>query len=134
MPTPLSLACRQARLTATRDFIDVGGGSLLFYTGSPAAKPTDPTSETLLGTVPLAVPSGSIGASGDIAVLTIAPVFATAIETGIVGWIRVARGSGVGVADLTVVEAPATGPAVMSAVQVYAGGQLQLASCVLTES
>lgn len=133
MSVLLSLVARQARLTALRDVIDAGGGKMRFYTGSAPATPETASAETLLATVPLAAPSGSIGASGAVATLTLTPAAALAGVAGIVGWVRVANGAGNGVMDLSVGLAGSGLPVIMSDVQVYAGGEVQVVSCVIAE-
>jgi len=135
MTTPLSLEARQLRLTALRDLIDSGGGKLKLYTGTAVpATPDTAATDTLLGTIALAVPSGAIGAASGTATLTLTTPQATnASNTGIVGWVRFCKGSGAGVMDLPVVKSPATGPVVLSDTQVYAGGEIQLLSCLITE-
>lgn len=134
MTVPLSLAARQARLTALRDFIDTGGALLRFYTGTNPAKPEDATSETLLGTVALATPSGAISNSGTTATYTVSVPRVNACDaSGVVGWVRFCKGDGTGALDVAVVEAPTSGSVVLSDTQVYAGGELQLISCVISE-
>lgn len=138
---PLCLGARMARLTATRDYIDSGGGEFWFYTGSPPSGPASGTSETLLAVVALDTVSGAITFTGDLAIYTISvPRVGSASVTGIVGWVRVVDGAGDGVMDLLAGMAdPVTGivpagvVAVLSATQIYAGGEVQLVSCVITE-
>ena len=134
MTVPLSLAARQARLTALRDFIDSGGALLRFYSGTAPAKPEDATAQTLLGTIALASPCGAIGASAATATLSVSVPRVNACDvSGVVGWVRFCKGDGTGVLDVAVVEAPAGGAVVLSDTQVYAGGELQLISCVISE-
>ncbi len=139
MTTPLSLNARKARLQGLRDHLDAAGPARMdFYTGTslPATPEADPAStDTLLGSVALDTPvSGAIGASGSLATYTVAvPRTGTAVGTGVVGWVRLRNGAGQGVLDSLVVKAPATGPVVLSDTQVYAGGELQLVACVLSE-
>ena len=139
MSTPLSLVARQARLLALRDLIDVGGAGMRFYTGEAVpATPETATEETLLGTVTLATPSGSIGNSGAVATLALTvPRVNAAIATGSIGWVRFVDGAGAGVMDLKVGKVGVTydppRPVLVSDVLVYAGGELQLLSCVISE-
>lgn len=137
MTTPLSLAARQARLGALRDAIDAspGPGAMLLYSGSPPATPDDALSaQVLLGSVALALPSGSIAASAGLATYTLSvPRTGTASATGVVGWVRFVSQSGAVMFDCPVVEAPTTGPVQLSDTQLYAGGEVQLLSCVLSE-
>jgi hypothetical protein len=135
MTTPLCLGARQARLTGLRDYIDTGGGSMWFCTGSTLpATPDDAITDTVLGAIPLDSPSGSVSSSGTLATYTLTvPRTALVVATGIVGWVRFCRGDGTGVLDVPVVKAPLIGPVILSDTQVYAGGELQLLSCVITE-
>lgn len=142
MSTPLSLSMRQARLLATRDHLDVGGGELWFYTlPDPLTIPATPetaTTETLLGVIPLAGPSGAIGASGTVATLTLTvPRAAPAGVTGLIGFVRLMDGAGNSHLDLLVGKSGVTydppRPVLVSDLQVYSGGELQLLSCVISE-
>lgn len=142
MSTPLSLAARQARLLALRDLLDVGGGELWFYTlPDPLTIPATPettTTETLLGTIALAGPSGAIGASGQVATLTLTvPRVNPTVATGLIGFVRLVDGAGDSHLDLLVGESGVTydppRPVLVSDLQVYAGGELQLISCVISE-
>ena len=139
MSTPLSLAARQARLLALRDLMDVGGAGMQFYTGDAVPdSPETATPETLLGTVTLAIPSGAISSSGATATLAMTvPRTNAAIATGSIGWVRFVDGAGAGVMDLKVGKVGVTydspRPVLVSDVLVYAGGDLQLLSCVISE-
>ena len=142
MTTPLSLAARQARVLALRDLLDVGGAKLRFYTLADAtplpATPETATTETLLGVMALAAPSGSIGAVGNVARLTMTvPRTTTALDTALVGMVRFVDGAGASHMDLRVgkvgeVYTPARS-VLLSDLQVYTGGELQLISCVISE-
>ena len=140
MSTPLSLAARQARLLALRDLVDVGGATLWFYTlaGDMPPTPETSTSETLLGVITLATPSGAIGASDNTATWTLSvPRIASASVTGVVGFVRLVDGAGDSTLDLRVGQIGETydppRAVLLSDLQVYAGGELQLLSCVIAE-
>lgn len=134
MTTPLSLIARKAELTGLRNALDAGGGEALFYTNSPPATPDTATAETLLGTIALATTSGVIGASGALATLTLTvPQVAPAAATGVIGFVRLADGVGNGFMDLPVGLAGSGLPVIVNATQVYAGGELQLVSCVIAK-
>ena len=139
MSTPLSLLARQARLLALRDLMDVGGAGMQFYTGDAVPDtPETATTETLLGTVTLATPSGAISSIGATATLALTvPRTNAAIATGSIGWVRFIDGAGAGVMDLQVgkvgVQYTPPRPVLVSDLQVYAGGELQLISCVISE-
>ena len=134
--TALSLLVRKSRLTAVRDAIDASaGGSLLFYEGADVpASPETTATDTLLGDLPLASPCGTIGDSGGLGTLTLTvPRVASAIATGTIGWVRFVDGAGVGILDRVAVAVGTAGPVVVSDLQVYAGGEIQLISCVISE-
>jgi hypothetical protein len=134
MTTPLSLIARQAELTGLRNALDIGGGKMAFYTNAPPATPDTATAETLLGTIPLATLSGTVGAAGALATLTLAvPQVATAVSTGVIGFVRLTNGAGAGFMDLSVGLAGSGLPVIVNATQVYAGGELQLISCVIAK-
>lgn len=134
MTTPLRLSTRQARLLVVRD----EAVAIQFYTGvTLPSTPESTTTETLLGTIALATPGGSIGASGNTATLTLTvPRSGTAVATGIVGWARFIDALGDGIMDMVAVKSGTAGgpyPVVLSDTQVYAGGDLQLISCLISE-
>lgn len=134
MTTPLSLVARKAELTGLRNALDVGGGKALFYTGAPPTVPDDATAGTLIGTIALAATSGVVGASGALAALVLAvPQVALATSTGVIGFVRLVNGAGDGFMDLPVGVAGSGMPVIVNAVQVYAGGELQLVSCVIAK-
>lgn len=134
MSVLLSLAARQARLFALRDVIDDGGGALWFYAGAPPSTPEDATAETMLAAVQLDAVSGAVGAAGNVATLTLAVPRVNLVTTsGVTGWVRVVRGAGVGVMDLLVGLPNSATPVWVTALQLYAGGELQLVSFVLSE-
>ena len=136
MTSPLSLDARKARLGALRDVIDAsGGGRMLCYEGlvTPLTPETD-TTDTLLCTLLLAATSGVVGDAGGVATLTLSvPRAALAATTGVVGWVRLDNGLGEGILDMLASEVPGTTPVVLSDTQVYAGGELQLVTCVIAE-
>jgi len=134
MTTPLSLIARKAELTGLRNGLDVGGGKALFYTGLPPATPDLATGETLIGTIALAATSGVVSASSALATLTLTvPQAALAAASGVIGFVRLANGAGEGFMDLPVGLAGAGQPVTVNATQVYAGGELQLVSCVIAK-
>lgn len=132
MSALLSLAARQARLLALRGLLD--GGAMRLYPGVPPATPETASTETLLGTVALPSPAGGIGASGATATLTLStPLVATVDATGVIGWVRFCDSAGAGVLDLPAGAVGSGMPVVVSNTQVYAGGEVQLLSCVMVE-
>lgn len=134
MTTPLSLIARKAELTGLRNALDIGGAKVLFYTGTVPPLPDDPTAETLIGTIPLSATSGVVGASALLATLTLTvPQVAPAAATGQIGFVRLVNGAGVGFMDLPAGVAGSGMPVIVNATLVYAGGELQLVSCVIAK-
>lgn len=134
MTTPLSLIARKAELTGLLNALDAGGGKALLYTNSPPALPDTATTETLLGTILLAVPSGVISESGSLATLTLTPPLpAIAIAPGVIGFVRLVNGYGQGFMDLPVGLEGSGQPVIVNATQVYALGDLKLVSCLIAK-
>jgi hypothetical protein len=133
MSTPISLKGRKGRLLGLRDTWDLGGeASMLFYTGVPPATPDTATPATLLGEIEFASPSGLVGESGNLATLTLTvPRVTLASASGLIGWVRIVDAAGDGYLDLLAAESDA--PVIINAAQVFAGGEIQLLSCVLSE-
>jgi uncharacterized membrane protein len=137
MTTALSLIARKAEMLGLRIGLDTGGAKVLFYTNTPPVLPDTATTETLLGTITLAAPCGTLGESGVApapvyATLTITvPQVAAAVATGIIGWVRFTNGAGNGFMDLPVGVAGSGMPVIVNVLQVYANGEIRLASCVL---
>lgn len=130
MSVPLSLALRQARLLATRDLL----AGMWFYTGTlPATPETTPVGAKVAEDV-LATPAGAIGASGVTATLTITvPRVTSVIAAGLIAWVRFVDGAGAGLMDLPCGITGGTEPVILTALQVYAGGEIQVISCVISE-
>lgn len=134
MTTPLSLIARKAELLGLRDALDAGGAALLFYPNTPTALPDDTTTEVLIGAINLAVPSGAIGQSGTLATLTLTtPQVAPAANTGLIGWARLVDGAGNGFLNLLAGLPGSGAPVIVNTLQVYAGGEIQLLSCVIAK-
>lgn len=134
MTTPLSLVARKAELTGLRNALDVGGAKALFYTGAVPTLPDDTSTGTLLGTIALAATSGVVGAVGLLATLSLTvPQVALASATGQIGFVRLVNGAGDGFMDLPAGVAGSGMPVIVNATQVYAGGELQLVSCVIAK-
>ncbi|MGQ0708687.1 MAG: hypothetical protein ACT4NV_02950 [Rhodoferax sp.] len=133
MTTALSLAARTARLAVLKDLIQAGG-YLDFYAGTPPATPDAAPGSTLLAHMALPNPVGAITQGGGYAVLTLAvPVTTNCVASGQVGWARFYSGSETGILDLPAGTEGADAPLILSALQVYTGGELQLLACVLRE-
>lgn len=134
MTVPLSLVARKARMLGMRDAMDVGGAKMLFYTGAIAATPDTATTETLLSRVVLSAPSGALGEDAGLATLTlVVPQTILAINSGLIGWLRLVNGIGQGFLDLPVGLVNSGAPAILNVLQVFTGGEFQLISCILAE-
>lgn len=132
MTTPLSLAARLARITATRTVLD--GGSARFHSGALPATPDTAIAEPPLATVPLAAPtSGAVSDVDGFATLTLTPVSALASAMGQVGFVRLADASGNGVMDLAAGLEGSGAPAIVNTLNVFTGGEVSLISCVIDE-
>lgn len=128
----LSLIARQGCLTGLRNALDAGGGRALFYAGSPPDTPDETPAGALLGAVLLAGTSGTVGSSGALATLTLTvPRTGLATASGEIGFIRFADGAGQGLLDLPAGIDGSGAPATVSVTQVFAGGEIQLLSCVI---
>lgn len=134
MSIALTLAARKARMTGLRNQIDLGTGQFLFYTGTPPATPDLAADATLLGTIVLAVPCGALGESATQALLTFTvPQFVLAIASGVIGWVRIANAAGDKFMDLPCGLSASAAPVILSALQVFTGGEIRLLSAVLAE-
>ena len=140
---PLSLAARLARVIALRGVIDAhGGGQMLFYEAI-GADVLPPTPETVITAAPLATlpldtpPSGSVDVAGEapalLALLSLTPVSGLASAQGLVGFARIADGAGVGIVDLRAGPQGSELPVILSALQLYMGGEVKLLSCLISE-
>ena len=143
MSAPLSLAARLARVIALRDMIDAhGGGQMLFY-GAIGTDVLPSTPETVitaapLATLPLDTPtSGAVDVAGEapalLALLSLTPVSGLASAQGLVGFARIADGAGVGIVDLRAGPPGSELPVILSAMQLYTGGEVKLLSCLISE-
>lgn len=118
MATRIPNSVRSSIATAIRDAIDAGpaAGQLRIYTGTQVATADTAVAGTLLATVVLGDPSGTV-ATG---VLTFAdPAAVNAVASGTAGWFRIVDSTGATVMDGAVT---ATG----------GGGELQLATTTIT--
>ena len=134
MSVSLSLTARKARILGMRDALDVGGAKVLYYAGMPPAEPSDDAGQILLGTVALVSPCGALGDANGLATLTLnVPKTTLAVESGVIGWLRLTNGAGQGFLDLLAGLAGSGKPALINVGQVFAGGEIQLVSCTLAE-
>jgi len=135
MTIPLSIAARLARVTALRTVLD--GGSARFHAGTLPATPDTAIAEPPLATVPLTTPtSGAVADVDGLATLTLTPVAALASAMGQVAFVRLADASGNGVMDLPAgldTDPEPKAPAIVNTLNVFAGGEVSLLSCVIDE-
>jgi hypothetical protein len=137
MTASLSLIGRKGQMSGLRTALDLGGAGLLFYPNLPPAEPDIATGELLLATLTLASPCGALGQSGTapdplFATLTITtPRVAAVSATGVVGWVRFVNGAGDGFLDLLAGLPGSGAPVIVSVLQVFQNGELQLLSCTL---
>ena len=143
MSEPLSLAARLARVIALRSMIDAHGGGKMFFYEAIGAGVLPPTPETAVTTAPLATlpldtpTSGTVDTAGEatalVALLSLTPVSALASLQGVVGFVRIADGAGAGIVDLRAGPPGSDLPVILSAMQMYTGGEVKLLSCLISE-
>jgi hypothetical protein len=105
-----------------------------FYTGTQPATPETATAETKLAMDALSAPAGAIGASGYVATLTLTvPKVCSVDVSGLVGWVRFVDAAGAGLMDLPCGVIGGLEPVILSTLAIFAGGELQLLSCVVSE-
>jgi hypothetical protein len=126
----ISTALNEARLTATRDYLDSGASSakLQIYATPRPTPGGAPSPGTLLVELILTEPCGTVAGG----VLTVTAVGeATAVGSGTPVWGRFVNGSGAWVIDADAGGPGSNQPIVLSDTSVLAGGKLSLLSCVL---
>lgn len=140
MSAVLSLPARRARLQALQALLDAGApgavAQVLLYPNAPPASPDSATAEPLIAAIPLAIPCAMVGDALGVATLTFTvPCIAQALRSGVIGWARFATAGNVAVLDalVSLPSAPSPAPVVLSDLQVYAGGEVQLLACQFTE-
>lgn len=137
MPYRYSIDAIEAAHLALLALIDAGAtpGKVKAYTGSQPATVETAATGTLLGTVTLADPAGTV--SGTTGALTIDVPGSTRDESadasGDIGYVRVTDGDDVGILDLPVQAgtSPVSGYAVFNTLTVVAGGPIELVSLVI---
>lgn len=129
---------RNARLQAIIDAIDGGGdsvttsGVLLVYSGSRPVTGAAPSgANTLLGTMELSEPSGTIS-NGVMTLNTVSPD-TSADDDGTITWARIADSDGTPIIDFSCGLTGSTADIVFNAVDVLAGGTISLVSGTITE-
>lgn len=137
MPYRYSIAAIEAAHVALLALIDGAAtpGKAKAYTGSQPATVETADSGTLLGTIVLADPAGTV--SGTTGVLTINAAGSTRDEsadaTGTIGYVRITNGDDVGILDLPVQSGTeaVSGYAVFNTLSVAAGSPLELVSLAI---
>jgi hypothetical protein len=123
----IAAALNEARLLATRDYLDAGAGAsrLRIYNGTRPAGGGTPT--TLLVEFTLAEPCGTVASNA----LTLTPVLpATIVASGIATWARLVDGSGNYAIDGDVSNLAGTAPVKIDDTALVAGEQVALISAV----
>lgn len=134
MPSYFADTLRTNRSQKIIDAVDAGTGpgTMSFYTAPrPTPKGSAITTQTLLGTVTFADPSGST--SNGVLVFNPLTDDSSADADGVAAWVRVKDSSGTFVMDMDVTDNAGTGPVKMPSTQVYAGGVIHITSAVMTE-
>jgi len=110
---------------------DAGAGTLKFYTGTqPAGPNTAITSQTLLGTLTLSDPAGSV--SGRVLTFSAITEDSSADDTGTCTWARMLDNSGDAIADFSVTATGGGGDITLNTVSIVAGGPIQVTSATIT--
>jgi hypothetical protein len=129
----LSTTLRNARATAIRDAFDANAspGYIQFYTSPRPATGAAITSQTLLGTVTLSKPSGSVSNG----VLTFDTITSdtSADASGAAVWARGYDGAGTFVADFDVTDNAGVGPIKLNNINIVAGGTISITSGTIAE-
>ena len=119
-------------LTQFMNAIDAGstGGTIKIYTGTmPATTATAVTSQTLLGTLTFAKPSGAVSDK----TFTAAAITqdSSADATGTATWARIADSSGNAVIDIDITVVGGGGALQLNTVNIVAGGPILVSSFVI---
>ena len=127
MSVTISVAHHNARLAATLAFLNAGAGSaaLRIYADARPATPDTAASGTLLATIDLAKPAGSISAG----VLYLAAAGDGLImATGVAAWARLFSADGGVALDLDCGDAASSADVKLASTQLYEGGFARLVS------
>ncbi len=132
MQYALSLAVRNARAQVIADAIDGGSGpgEWRFYTAPQPAAGGALTTQTLLATVLLTDPCGTVS-DGVLTLSSAGDVLAVA--KGIIAWARLTDSAGTFVVDADVSALGGGGAITIDNTQVYTGGTVRILSAALTE-
>jgi len=128
-----AMALRTARLAAVRDALDAGsaGGTLKFYGAARPPTGSAITNQTLLATLTLADPCGTV-TNG---VLTFSAITSdvAADADGTATWARLADSTGQFVADLSVGATGSGADIILNNVNIVTGGEVSISSAIITE-
>lgn len=129
----LSTTLKNTMLTAVRDALDSGSGAgvIKFYTGTKPANPSIAIStQTLLGTLTLSDPCGSV-ASGT---LTFAAITndASADASGTATWVRCESSDGAPHIDMDVTTTGGGGAVQMNTTSIVATGPISISAAALS--
>ncbi len=132
MQYALSLAVRNARAQVIADALDGGTGPAkwLFYTGPQPAAGAAITTQTLLATVLLTDPCGTVS-NGTLTLSSAGDVLAVA--SGVIAWARLTDSADTIVMDADVSALGGGGAITIDNTQVYTGGTVRILSAALTE-
>lgn len=124
----VNTALRSAAATALKDAIDAGSGAgtVKFYTGTQPADPSVAiTSQTLLGTLTLSDPCGSVDGNG---LLTFSGITSdsSADATGTATWARFATSAGAAILDCDVSVTGGGGALQLNTTGIVAGGPISI--------
>jgi len=133
MAVGYSTTVRNARMTAILTALDLGaaGGKLLFYTATRPATGVAISTQTLLGTLTLSDPAGTV-ATGALTLSAVTPD-TDADASGDISWARLTDSDDVFVADLSVTATGGGGDITVDNITVVAASTISVTSGVLTE-
>jgi len=137
MAIRMTTALRNARAQAIIDTVDAGGDTitteavLLIYGGTRPSTGGSAAGNTLLGTLVMSQPCGTISSG----VLTLQPVTSdtSADADGTITWARIADSDGVAVMDFSCGLTGSSADITFNAVDVLTGGTISLVSGTITE-
>lgn len=132
MSIGLADSIRTARAQVLVNAIDVGTpvSTLTLYTAPQPAKGAAISTQTVLAVLDFGNPSGTVSNGVITFTLNNDPI---ADADGLIAWGRVKDGDGGFVMDMSATDNAGSGPIKLNSLQVYAGGQVQVTSAVLTE-
>lgn len=132
MTVSITPDCNSARLTGLLSFLDAGPSParLRLYGGTRRTLPTDTPTSAMLAQIILTKPAGTVSA-GTLTLTQDTSATELVVLSGIVTWAALVTGNDSTAADFDCSTVGGGGDVQLSDVQVYAGGRVDLASCVL---